>query len=145
MLLESLGYKQLLLWHGRGHRFDPDLQKQIFSKSYFLRERQLPPMESSAGSAHRHISNAPVLSCLLGESPDSAWTLTHNESGRDRPTERRPRCGNFGCVLNLATSCCQIESRAGTRGFARTSWFLQSHGARRCSVADERVFYGCNG
>jgi hypothetical protein len=24
MLLESLGYKQLLLWHGRGHRFDRD-------------------------------------------------------------------------------------------------------------------------
>jgi hypothetical protein len=75
-------------------------------------------MESSAGSAHRHISSAPVLPCLLGESP----------VGRDRPTERRPRCGNFGCVLNLATSCCQIESRAGTKGFARTSWFLQSHG-----------------
>jgi hypothetical protein len=24
MLLESLGYKQLLLWHGIGNRFDPD-------------------------------------------------------------------------------------------------------------------------
>jgi hypothetical protein len=24
MLLESLDYKQLLLWHGRVHRFDPE-------------------------------------------------------------------------------------------------------------------------
>jgi hypothetical protein len=29
-------------WHGRGHRFDPDQQKQIFSKPYFLPKRQLP-------------------------------------------------------------------------------------------------------
>jgi hypothetical protein len=39
-------------------------------------------------------------------SPDSVWTFT----GRDGPTERRSRRGNFGCGLNLATSCCQIES-----------------------------------
>lgn len=39
-------------------------KKQVFSKSYFLPTRQLTPVESSVGSAHRRISIAPVLPCL---------------------------------------------------------------------------------
>src|SRR5260370_15079232 len=95
-----------LPWHGRGHRFDPDQQKQIFSKSYLLPERQLPPMECwfSAPTYFKCAS----FTLPTGRESRQRLDFTHNESGRDRPTERRPRCGNFGWGLNLATSCCQF-------------------------------------
>src|ERR1035437_2799055 len=38
MLLESIGYKHWLLWHGRGHRFDPGQvhqSSQAFSATSF--------------------------------------------------------------------------------------------------------------
>ncbi|MBB5326520.1 hypothetical protein HDF14_000114 [Edaphobacter lichenicola] len=33
MLLVSIGHKQLLLWHGRGHRFDPDQVHQLHQQN----------------------------------------------------------------------------------------------------------------
>ena len=47
---------------------------------------------------------------VTGRESRQRLDFADNESGCDRPTERRPRCGNFGCGLNLATSCCQIQS-----------------------------------
>jgi hypothetical protein len=70
MLLESIGYKQLLLWHGRGHRFDPDQVHQIFSISYKRFLATLPAPGNSVGQSVSTVQRvAPIMFVQPGHDP----------------------------------------------------------------------------
>src|SRR5271155_50534 len=69
MLLESIGYKQLLLWHGRGHRFDPDQVHQSIQQ-----------LSESAGKARFRYGNVAaqgtetgILRCSCISLADDSW------------------------------------------------------------------------
>jgi hypothetical protein len=78
MLLESLGYKQLLLWHGRGHRFDPDqvhqnIIRHVPKKSQRQRKsrifRYLSSIDEMSGHGFRAVART-ILDEVLGVRPD---------------------------------------------------------------------------
>jgi hypothetical protein len=59
----------------------PTSKSKYLANPTFSKKQQLPPMESSVGSAHRRISGASVLP--TGRESRQRLDFAHNESGKE--------------------------------------------------------------